>query len=416
MADFEKRESVSDGPTKMAPMPSSLAPPSLPEPSIEAAATSRRLAARIGEAIEAAGGWIPFSRFMELALYAPGLGYYSAGAVKVGRSPGDGSDFATAPEISPLFAQAIARPIGALLEADSTVLELGGGSGALAVELLLALERLDRLPAKYSILEVSGDLRDRQRARLAERAPQLAGRVTWLDALPPSIDGVIVGNEVLDALPVDCVVKGNDGWLERGVGIGADGFAFEDRAADQTLARTIESSVPDADALPVGYVTELHRAQSALVRTLAERMSARSAMLLFDYGFPASEYYHPQRSDGTLIGHYRHRTAVDLLARPGLQDLTAHVDFSAVARAAIDAGCAVVGYTSQASFLLDCGILDAIPAAPDDALAYARHAVALQKLLSESEMGELFKVIALAPKVRDIAGFGLSDRRSALAR
>lgn len=353
---------------------------------------------------------------MELALYAPGLGYYSAGSAKLGSDPRDGSDFTTAPELTPLFARALARSVAKLLKGTgASILELGGGSGRLAADLLLALEALDALPSRYDMLDVSADLRERQAATLARYAPHLKDRVRWPDALPEAIDGVILGNEVLDAMPVDCVVRASGGWLERGVALDERGtLVFRDRPAPPAVGRAVQNAVPDIDALPDGYTTEIHRAASAFVASLVLRMSDRSAMLMIDYGFPASEYFHPQRSGGTLMAHYRHRSTPDVLARVGLQDVTAHVDFSAIARAARDAGGLVAGYTSLASFLLDCGILDLIDVTPDDARRWIPQAAALQKLLSEAEMGELFKVIAIARTEGPAVGFESSDRRAAL--
>ncbi len=391
-------------------------PAPLPEPSQDSAAVSARLLALIRDEIDRQGGWMSFARFMELALYAPGLGYYSAGAAKLGSDPRDGSDFITAPELTPLFARALARPVAAVLrDTQGAILELGGGSGKLAADLLLELDALDALPLRYEMLEVSADLRERQAATLARRAPHLRDRVRWLDTLPETIDGVVLGNEVLDAMPVDCVVRTGDGWLERGIAVDDSGaLKYRDRVASEMLAAAIRGAVPDACALVVGYTTEVHRAATALVGSLVAHMSDRSTMFMIDYGFPASEYFHSQRSGGTLMAHYRHRATPDVLARVGLQDVTAHVDFTAVARAARDAGGVVVGYTSLASFLLDCGILELIDAAPDDVRQWAPQAAALQKLLSEAEMGELFKVIAIARSQGSVTGFESSDRRDSL--
>jgi SAM-dependent MidA family methyltransferase len=378
----------------------------------EALAISARLTASIEREIEAAGGWIPFSRFMELALYAPGLGYYSAGAAKVGRSPADGSDFVTAPELTPLFARALARPVAEVLaDGGTTLVELGGGSGRLAADLLRELESLERLPAQYLLLDVSADFRARQAATLAQEVPHLADRVRWLDALPDRIDGVVLGNEVLDALPVDIVVRHGGGWQTRGV---VHGLAFGDREAPADVLESIGQTIPDADLLAEGYFTEVHPAARALVGTIVGRLTDRSAMLLIDYGFPASEYYHPQRSTGTLMAHRRHRASVDLLSGPGLRDLTAHVDFSAVAAAGREAGGSLIGYTSQAAFLIDCGIADLLRGDAAAMVDWAPQAAALQRLLSEAEMGELFKVIGLARGPRDLIGFQRSDRREAL--
>ena len=381
----------------------------------EASETSARLRALIDRQIDAAGGWIPFSRFMELALYAPGLGYYSAGAAKVGRHPASGSDFVTAPELTPLFARALARPVAEGLAAGgSTILELGGGSGRLAADLLLELERLEALPSRYLLLDVSADFRERQAATVARMAPHLADRVEWIDALPDRIDGVIVGNEVLDALPVELVVREGGAWRTRGVETRESGLVFADRASTEAVAAVVDLSTRAVAPLPDGYLTEVHPALRGLVGTLVDRMSDASVMLMIDYGFPASEYYHPQRAGGTLMAHRRHRASSDLLAFPGLQDLTSHVDFSAVAQAATGAGATVIGYTSQAAFLIDCGIADLLRGDAANAATWAPQAAALQILLSEAEMGELFKVIGIGRHARDLTGFRRSDRRGGL--
>ena len=381
----------------------------------EALAVAARLAATIAAEIDAAGGWIPFSRFMELALYAPGLGYYSAGAAKVGRDPRGGSDFVTAPERSPLFARALARPVADILMAGGgTILELGGGSGRLAADLLLELETLGRLPTQYLLLDVSADFRERQAATIGRSAPHLRDRVAWIDALPDRIDGAVLGNEVLDALPVELVVRAADGWQSRGVARDGSAFRFVDRPASADVSASAELSVPEADRLPVGYVTEVHPACRALVATIVSRMSDTAAALFIDYGFPASEYYHPQRAGGTLMGHRRHRSSVEVLTHVGLQDLTAHVDFSGVAAAARSVGGNIVGYASQASFLIDCGIVDLLRGDAADPATWAPQATALQMLLSEAEMGELFKVIGIARGAGPLTGFGGSDRRLAL--
>ena len=381
----------------------------------EALAISARLVALVHAEISRAGGWIPFSRFMDLALYAPGLGYYSAGARKIGRHPGDGSDFVTAPELTPLFGRALARPVAELLASGvDSVLELGGGSGSLAADLLIELERLGRLPATYRLLEVSADLRERQAATLRERAPLLVDRVDWIDRLPSSIDGVVIGNEVLDALPVELLGWTGESWQVRGIVASEHGLTYGDRPVSAELLRAIERRVPQQSALPSGYLTEISIAAHALVGSLTERSTKTAVIFLFDYGFPASEYYHPQRSTGTLVAHRRHRASSDLLAHPGLQDITAHVDFSAVADAAQAAGGLVVGFTNQASFLIDCGIADLLVGGAEDPANWAPQASALQMLLSEAEMGESFKVIAIARVERPLTGFGGRDRRERL--
>lgn len=382
--------------------------------SIEALATSAKLTVLIHDTIIRAGGWIPFSRFMDLALYAPGLGYYSAGAAKVGSRPGDGSDFVTAPELTPLFGRALARPVAQILGAGGrTVVELGGGSGRLAADLLLELDRLDALPDDYLLLEVSADFRERQAATLAQRAPHLAARVRWIDALPDQLDGAVLANEVFDALPVDLVVWDGSGWLDRGVALGAHALAFADRLRDGAPDLTPAVRTQVARSTPP-YLCEIHPAMRGLVRSLVERMTDSATMLLIDYGFPASEYYHPQRSEGTLMAHRRHRSSPDVLALPGLQDITAHVDFSAVAGVAEEAGGLTIGYTNQAGFLIDCGIAGLLTGSAEDPRAWAPQAAALQKLLSEAEMGELFKVIGIARTARELTGFGGSDRRESL--
>lgn len=379
----------------------------------EALDVSARLATSIRDEIAAAGGWIPFSRYMALALYAPGLGYYSAGAIKVGRGFGDGSDFVTAPELTPLFAGSLARTVADILDAGGdTVLELGGGSGRLAADLLMALDRLDALPAKYRLLEVSADFRERQKDTLRRLPPRLSDRVEWVDVLPDHIDGAVIANEVLDALPVELVVATEDGWNIRGVCQTDDGFAYADRPLPQCLRETVDATLPWEYVVP-GYVTEVHPAAEGLIASLVSRLAPSSVILLCDYGFPESEYYHPQRAKGTLATHRRHRTGASPLIAPGLQDITAHVNFSGVARAADAAGGMTIGYTSQASFLIDCGITDLIAGDASDVARWAPQASALQTLLSEAEMGELFKVIALGAAPRALTGFGRRGRRLA---
>lgn len=376
--------------------------PLLPEPDAVAAAHSAALAAHMRAEISAAGGWLPFSRYMALALYAPGLGYYAAGAAKLGAA----GDFVTAPEISPLFARALAAQIAQILETtDGDVIEIGAGSGAAAVELLLELERLDRLPARYRIVETSAELRDRQRARLQRQAPHLAARVDWPDALPETIRGLVFGNELLDALPVHLLEWRADGLLERGVVDDDGSFAWQPRPAT--------GAVRDAGlALDIAppYVSEVGLAARALVRTLAARLD-RGALLFIDYGFGRREYYHPQRNRGTLMCHYRHRAHDDPLRWPGLQDITSHVDFTAIAEAGIDAGLQLLGYATQAQFLINCGITGLLARTPaGDAAAYLPQAAAVQKLLSPAEMGELFKVIALGRGIDlPLCGFAQGD-------
>jgi SAM-dependent MidA family methyltransferase len=376
---------------------------SLPSPSADALAHSQQLSELIRDDIAAQGGWIPFSRFMELALYAPGLGYYTAGARKFGEA----GDFITAPELSALFGRTVARQLVEVMQASTPhILELGAGSGKLALDILSELERLNQLPESYSILEVSADLRQRQQALLQEKIPHLAARVHWLDALPETLSGAVIGNEVLDALPVHLLHWTEGKVLERGVVNAENGFAWQDQpsadAALLAIAQTI--SVPD------DYLTEVSPASRGLVASLCERMS-KGALLFIDYGFGAREYYHPQRNRGTLMCHYRHRAHDEPFYLPGLQDITAHVDFTAIAEAAIDHGAHFLGYTSQAHFLFNNGVMDFLKeVSPDDLKAYLPLSAQVQKLTSPAEMGELFKVIALGKGMEQpLAGFLRGD-------
>ena len=364
----------------------------LPPPTPEALVHSQRVTAHIRSAIDAHEGWIDFARYMEMALYAPGLGYYAAGATKFGA---DG-DFVTAPELSPLFGRTLALQLAPILQqTQGDILELGAGSGKLAVDILLELERQHALPARYSILELSADLQARQRQKIATHAPYLAERVSWLDALPASFTGVIVANEVLDALPVHCVHWQGQKILERGVTWNGTQFVWASRERSAGPLWQIAQSLPiDGDMSDAPYASEISLAASALIHTLAAMLS-RGAMLFIDYGFPQREYYHPQRHMGTLRAHYRHHALDDPFFLPGLCDLTAHVDFSALAQAAAQSGLKLAGYTSQASFLMNAGITELLmQTSPDNAATYLPQANAVQRLISPAEMGEFFKVIA----------------------
>jgi len=381
---------------------------SLPIPAPEALAHSARLVELIRAEIAASGGWLPFARYMELALYAPGLGYYASGTAKLGTA----GDFVTAPEMTPLFGRILARQIATVLEATGgDILELGAGSGHLALDLLLELESLGRPPEHYLILEVSPDLRARQCALLQEKVPHLLPRVSWLETLPGEITGVVLGNEVLDALPVALLHRTPAGVFERGV-IWGEGLAWEDRALSAGPLFERALTLPEVG----GYLTEISPAASALIASLAERLR-RGLLLFLDYGFPAAEFYHPQRYMGTLKVHYRHHSLDDPFYLPGLADLTAHVDFSAVAKAGQDAGLDLLGYTSQANFLLNAGLLDLLAEMQPGTLDTLRAASALQNLLQPAEMGELFKVIALGRGIENApTGFTQGDRRGALHR
>ena len=361
----------------------------------QGASVSAALARLVREAIARNGGWLPFDRYMAMVLYAPGLGYYANSSRQFGSMPASGSDFVTAPELSPLFGQTLARQVAQALQATGTgeVWEFGAGSGALAAQLLEALGNSVR---RYAIVEVSGSLRERQR----ERLQAFAGRVVWADALPDQMQGVVVGNEVLDAMPVQLLHFDASGWQERGVVVHGNGLAWGDRPT--------ALSAPFDMQPPHGTVTEVHPQAEAFIATLAERLT-RGAAFFIDYGFPQAEYYHPQRTGGTLMCHRAHRVDTDPLVELGLKDITAHVNFSAIALAGQGAGLDVLGYTSQAHFLLNCGFADLLQAAD------TRTAVAAQKLLMEHEMGELFKVIGFAKGGEfDALGFTSGDRSHTL--
>jgi len=369
----------------------------LPSPDPQALAASRALLDRIGAELAAAGNWISFARYMELALHEPGLGYYAGGARKLGA----GGDFVTAPELSPLFGRALARQVSQVLQPGEAVLEFGAGSGALAASVL------EELSVPYFILETSSELRQRQQQKLGSQAQ-------WLDHLPRNFRGVMLANEVVDAMPVHALAWTRNGILERGVCANEGQLAWSDRTADGLIidqAKILEVEIPPSGR----YESELALFARAWMRSLG-RFLERGAVLVIDYGFPAREYFHPQRSMGTLACHYRHRVHGDPFYLPGLQDITAHVDFSALARAATDGRLEVLGYASQAQFLINCGITDLLAAEdPADAKRYLPVAAAAQKLLSPSEMGELFKVLAAGKGVQDpLMGFARGDRSGAL--
>jgi SAM-dependent MidA family methyltransferase len=363
----------------------------LPVPDRDARAHSERVVAAVRREIERGAGFLPFTRYMELVLYAPALGYYVAGARRLGAS----GDFVTGPELTPLYGAAMARQVAAILAATpgGQIVELGAGSGALAASLLNALAACDAAPLRYCILEVSPSMREQQRASIEACAPTTAARVEWLDRLPAAIDGVVVMNEVLDAIAPRLLARKGGDWLERGVVWKEGALAWDERPLDDARVRAIAQTRFPAD---IDYVSEVNPAAEALVTTLAQRI-ASGALLVVDYGFPRHEYYHPQRSEGTLVGHYRHRVHADPFLWPGLSDLTSHVDFTAIADAARRGGLHVAGFATQASFLLGCGILDRLRdvGAPDRA-DYLRAATAVQQLLSPAEMGELFKVLLVA--------------------
>ena len=386
----------------------------LPAPSSQELQTSEHLASLVRHEIEQAGGTIPFSRYMELCLYAPGLGYYSAGRQKFG----PGGDFVTAPELSSLFGRCLARCCASVLErpGGGDVLEFGAGSGRLAVDLLGELAALDCLPGHYYILERSASLKQRQHALLQAHLPDLLDKVVWIDRLPQAgFRGVMLANEVLDAMAVERFrwTGSTVEWFE----VTAAGAAFEWRT--RTASAGPEKAAIEALAaeyqLAAGFVSEVNPALQPWMQAVADVL-ASGLLLLIDYGFPRHEYYHAQRSAGTLMCHYRHRAHDNPLLWPGLQDITAHVDFTAVAEAAVAADLDVSGYTTQAWFLLDCGLegllQQAGPSASVDYLQQAQHA---KTLLLPGEMGERFKCIGLGRDLElAIPGFRMQDMRSRL--
>jgi SAM-dependent MidA family methyltransferase len=404
----------------------------LPALSTEEEAHSRAVVRFIGERVEAAGGWLPFDEFMELALYAPGLGYYSAGGVKIGR----GGDFTTAPEVSDLFSQCVARQVSEVLEqtGGGAVLELGAGTGRMAASMLTTLASLQSLPEQYAILEVSADLRERQRARVEQLPSELRERVVWLDALPSKpVRGVILANEVLDALPCQRIVIRGDDVRELGVGAEAAGDASDGaNAAAGGAAALIECEAPARAEVAAawravydglrserplsrpaieglfgdGYRTELCTRIEPWIASLSDSLE-RGLVLLFDYGLPRAHYYHPQRTDGTLRCHFKQRAHDDPLINVGVQDITAWVDFTRVAEAADNARLNVAGFGTQAAFLLGLGI--------ENLIADVRLASEARKLLMPGEMGEAFKAMALTRAIDiPLSGFSVQDLRHSL--
>ncbi len=388
----------------------------LPPATPEALALSLQLGDLIRARIATAGGALSFSSYMDLALYAPGLGYYSAGSKKFGLQ----GDFITAPESSPLFARCLARQCQQVLTAlgNGAILEFGAGSGVLAAELLLELERLDCLPTMYFILELSAELRARQQHLLTQRVPHLQKRIHWLEHLPAQgWRGVVLANEVLDAMPVQLFVHAAGSIKERCVVWQERRFAWRDVPANLPLVHAVaalQAALPEP--LPDGYCSELNPALSGWVTGLAGMLDS-GAMLLIDYGYPRREYYAPERGAGTLMCHYRHRAHTNPLILTGLQDITAHVDFSAVAAAGAAAGLTLAGYTTQAHFLLGSGLSELMADSdPQDLPTHLAMTDQIKTLTLPGEMGERFKVLALTRGLGDmpLRGFALRDLRSRL--
>ena len=388
--------------------------PEFTMPALDGAQRAQAAAVRAAlcRCIAERGGWIPFDEYLEQVLYAPGLGYYSAGAAKLGPA----GDFTTAPELSPLFGGCIARQCAPLLRPGGDLLELGAGSGALAEVLLTRLAALGALPGRYFILEVSADLRERQHARLSRLPDDLYARVQWLDALPRrALRGVILANEVADALPFQCFEARAGGFDERGVMLGGNGeLQWSARPAAIGLQAELErvnAALPEP--LAAGYRGELCLRAGPWLEGLAAALES-GCLLLFDYGLGRGELYHPERRAGTLRCHYRHRAHDDPFPNPGLQDITAWVDFTRLAEAASAAGLEVAGYCTQAAFLLGAGI-DAELAAAGEGLERARRASEARQLLLPGEMGETFKAMLLMRGVLpELPGFSVQDLRRLL--
>lgn len=379
----------------------------LPQPDSRALAISQRVISLLQQKIKAASQPLSFADYMQTVLYEPGLGYYNNGCIKFGA---DG-DFITAPEISPLFSRCLAQPIAQVLATLETsqpvILELGAGNGVMAVELMRALQRQNCLPSAYWILELSADLRARQQQLVCETIPELAKHFVWLDHLPQQTwRGVLVANEVLDAMPVTLFAHLEDSYYERGVSIGSDNsFVWQNKIATESLQASLLSLEV---SLPHGYQSEINLWLKPWFKSLAEFFQ-EGAMLFMDYGFPRQEYYHPQRSEGTLMCHYRHQAHHDPFLYPGLQDITAHVDFTAVAEAAHAAGLDVLHYTNQANFLVNCGIEKFVN--KKDEANYFAFAQQIKTLTLPHEMGELFKVIALGKNYQQpLVGFQSHDQ------
>ncbi len=387
----------------------------LPVPDEDLLRHSQRLAGLMRDEIERQGGRITFARYMELALYAPGLGYYSAGLNKFGAA----GDFVTAPEISPLFARCVARQCRQVLQAlgGGDILEFGAGSGAMAADLLAELEALNSLPQHYFILEISAELRERQRATLVQRTPHLSGRVIWLDEFPTQkLRGFVFANEVLDAMPAHRIRLDVEGIAELYVACEDDKFAWRaGPVSDPALADRVAGIRAASPDLKPGYISEINLAAPAWVQAVAAAIES-GMLLLVDYGYPRHELYHPERACGSLRCHYRLYAHDDPFLYPGLQDITAHVDFTALAEAGHEAGLDVAGYTTQANFLIACGLTELAPQThPVETRQRMQLAGEIKRLTLPGEMGEVFKALALTRGIaHPLLGFGLRDFRSRL--
>ncbi len=386
----------------------------LPPAEPDALAHSCRLVEHIRAEIAEAGGLLPFDRYMDLVLYAPGLGYYVAGSHKLG----EGGDFVTAPELTPLFGRCLAHQVAEVLASmdGGDVLEFGAGSGALAAALLPELATLGRLPDRYLILEPSPDLRRRQREAMEALGTQPAQRVQWLDVLPDAFEGVMLANEVVDAMPVHGFAIRQGRVVERCVRVADAGFEdFYREPASEDLLKAVQALCEAGLALPEGYRSEVNLRAAPWVASLGRSLQ-RGVLFIIDYGYPRGEYYLPERDMGTLMCHYRHRAHGDPYHLPGLQDITAYVDFTALAEAGVAAGMSVAGYASQANFLLGCGLERMMAQSdPADPLAHLSALQGVKRLLLPGEMGERFQVLALGRALQvEPMGFSLRDLRHRL--
>lgn len=386
-----------------------------PVPDTKAAEHSQRLHFRICQEINSQGGSISFARFMELALYEPGLGYYTAGARKFGKE----GDFTTAPEITSVYSRCIARQCEQILNelGSGSILELGPGTGIMACDILKELEQHDSLPDQYLMLDTSADLRARQQQSIRQYVPHLEERIRWLDTLPAmGINGVIIANEVLDAIPVNRIYVNEDSVDELSVGVDRDQFTWVHNMIEEELHTEVEEIFKFlGNRLQTGYVSEINIRIKPWLNSLAEILE-RGVMLFIDYGYPRREYYHPQRNDGTLVCHYRHRMHSNPFLYPGLQDITASVDFTQIAEIASDAGLHVSGYTTQAHFLMGCG-LDKLLDGKDlmDSTENIELARQVKMLTVPGEMGERYKAIALTKNMNILlTGFQFIDHRTKL--
>lgn len=379
----------------------------LPVPDSTAQHHSLQLLDIIKSTIAASPDGISFADYMQLCLYTPGLGYYSAGSHKLGQ----GGDFTTAPEISSLFSQALARHIEDALRQCSQryLIEFGAGSGQMALDILLALQQRDGLPQCYFIIEASADLRQRQQQKIAAY-PELAERVHWLDTMPDNMEGVIVANELCDAMPIHLLYFDKQQVWERGVGWEQDRLQWHDRPVSLTALAERASQI-QAMIAPESYLTEVNLAAEGWLHSVAARM-VRGAIFIIDYGYPQSEYYHPQRRQGTLMCHYQHHAHDDPFLYPGLQDITAHVDFTALAEAALNSGLSVASFQTQADFLVAGDIIEISQAnqAQDD-FDKLKQAAELKRLLLPQQMGETFKALSLTKQIDALPRLRLNDRR-----